>query len=200
MLLLILVRSEVNRTHPFFSQSLLRHLGSFARHCAWDDVAPFLSQFDATFHCVLCPSSCHLQGKKWTPYTKRSCTLQKVLNLNIVWKEWKHLLFPSDSEALRLTGFNNILSVSCCHLSMVQHVLLLLPLFSNLSLNCRKKAKQSLCISMCSQSSRREKVTNENLCVCISTVFCYLVDFCELCSLASRPWNDEYKTIGLNVV
>lgn len=107
------------------------------------------------------PPSATCREKNATPYLRRlkppmaeRHRVYRSLNLNIVLKEWKHLLsLLSDSEALRPTAFNNILSVSCCHLSFVQRSSVLLPLFSNLSLNCCKQAKQCLCIPKCQQSS-----------------------------------------------
>lgn len=160
------------------------------------------------------PPSATCREKNATPYLTRlkPPTAQRhrfycSLNLNIVLKEWKHLLsLLSDSEALRLTAFNNILSVSCCHLSFVQHSLGLLPLFSNLSLNCCKQAKHGLCIPKCRQSSslndpvvKKSHMRNcAHALVLISSAL--MVDFCGLCSLPTRPHGNEYRTIGLNIL
>lgn len=137
----------------------------------------FAISFPVWSHFSSCPLSLLLlpAGKRMPPLIWRDWSrrwpnvIYCYLNLNIVLKEWKHLLsLLSDSEALRLTAFNNILSVSCCHLSFVQHSLVLLPLFSNLSLNCCKQAKHGLCIPKCRQSS-----TFQKLCTCTSTdYFC----------------------------
>lgn len=121
----------------------------------------FLPSFIPLFIVSSVPPSATCREKNATPYLTRlkppmaeRHRFYYSLNLNIVWKEWKHLLaLLSDSEALCLTAFNNILSVSCCHLSFVQHSLVLLPLFSNLSLNCCKQAKHGLCILKCRPSS-----------------------------------------------
>lgn len=103
------------------------------------------------------------------------------LNLKIVLKERKHLLFPlSDSESSRLTALKNILSVSCCHLSFVQHFSVLLPLFSS-------------CLSTVAKWAKRQSLFQ---CLTIVPVqLCSLLDLCGLWSPTRMANMEQLKRI-----